>query len=229
MPHARDYIVVSRRQETPTTATLSLAPMQGPLPMWRPGQCLTVYFPDLSETLGKLYSISSAPSEGILTITVKGMGRFSNRLCALKEGDCLLASLPHGTFMSDTAGPLVLVAGGMGITPFRGMLIEAAASLRPVVRLLYSAKYACDMPFSEALAALAEGSSTVTLERFTTKGLIVTPGVKNRRMRTEDILHQTPEDAHYLISGSLSFVLGIRNELRKSGIPRADILTEVYF
>lgn len=227
---ASEYVICRRRQETPTTSTLVLQKTDGTIPHYRPGQCLTVYFPDFSPTLGKQYSISSAPCEGVCAITVKAIGRFSNRLCKLSPGEYIAASNPQGTFYPTHGGAVMLLAGGMGVTPFRSIIVDTLSRHTPEhIGLYYSAHTLSDMPFVEELFALSKQHPMFHMERFVTKETTTIPGVKHRRMRAVDILGEHSGANEYLISGSLSVTLGLRNMLVEAGVSREDILTESYF
>ncbi len=229
---AREYVVLSKKQETSTTSTLFLMRVDGSIPRHVPGQYITVYFPDLSPTLGKQYSISSAPCEGKFAITVKAIGRFSNRLCSLSRGERLIASGPYGDFCVTQGRITAMLAGGMGVTPFRSILVEAAVRTRSSrMMLFYSSRFLTDMPFADELYMLSRRQRSLTVEQFITGGPISPKdGVNHRRMQPEDILGSLGPGSHaeFLISGSLSFVLGQKNTLLWYGIDRADIRTEVY-
>ena len=54
---------------------------------YQAGQYITVFFEDSSTPAGKAYSLSSAPHESELSITVKKVGEYSGRLHALNAGD----------------------------------------------------------------------------------------------------------------------------------------------
>lgn len=226
------YVVLARRQETPTTTTLSLEKIDGTILDYIPGQCLTVYFPDLSQTLGKQYSISSAPSEKIFSITVKAIGRFSERLCSLAAGDLMLASDPHGTFYPKHRDTVILLAGGMGVTPFRSIIVETLAKASAThISLFYSSKTLIDMPFADDLLRLSKQNPILTLERFVTnQSNVSSRGIKYRHMRLDDITNAYDlQNAEFLISGSLGFVLELKNMLIKAEVNRENILTEAYF
>lgn len=227
---AQEYIVRARKEETPTTATLFLSLRDGSLPSYKPGQTITVYFPELSPLLGKQYSISSAPCERVLSITVKDVGRFSNRLHALERGEVILASKPQGAFCPAYQRPLIMLAGGMGITPFRSIVMHACAVSPLPFSLFYSARSLREMPFGEELDAQAKQHASFSMERFATREPLPTPGIQCRRMRFDDIAGEERLDmpAQYAISGSLSFVLGCRNMLVEHGIDRSRILTEAH-
>lgn len=225
-----EYVVLTRKQETCTTTTVSLVRADGTVPCFRPGQCLTVYFPDLSPTLGKQYSISSALCEQMCTLTVKAIGKFSNRLCSLSSGERIFASDPQGNFSPSWRCSTVLLAGGMGITPFRSVIVEAVSlSLPSQIRLFYTAKASTDMPFGNELHILSQQNSSFSMERFVTKESISSTELKSRRMRPDDIVSTHDLQTEYLISGPLNFVLGLKNMLVTAGVGRAQILTESYF
>lgn len=227
-----EYVVLARKQETPTTTTLSLAKRDGTIPRYRSGQCLTVYFFNLSPTLGKQYSISSAPCEQKCTITVKAIGRFSDRLCSQAPGSSILVSDPQGTFYPKySTRDVVLLAGGMGITPFRSIILQNILQAHAAkIWLFYSIKTDVDMPFGDELYELSKRHYPFHLERFVTqKSEIASADVKYRRMRPDDILSNNYPLTEYLISGSLTFVLGLRNQLVTAGVNRENISTEAYF
>jgi 3-ketosteroid 9alpha-monooxygenase subunit B len=90
---------------------------------YRAGQFLTFQVPWGATSLGRCYSLSSAPEcDAEWTVTVKRVaeGRVSNWFHdALREGDAVRVSPPAGRFVLDpsSARPLALFGGGSGITP----------------------------------------------------------------------------------------------------------------
>ncbi|MBP9710718.1 MAG: hypothetical protein KBD50_00415 [Candidatus Pacebacteria bacterium] len=125
---------------------------------------------------------------------------------------------------------MVLLAGGMGITPFRSVIVEAMLlSLNPQIKLFYSNKLSTDMPFGNELYLLSQQYSPFSIERFVTKEPTSSTELRYRRMRPDDILSIRDPQIEYLISGSLNFVLGLKNALVVAGVDRANILTESYF
>ncbi len=71
----------------------------------------------------RAFSISSSPTENFIMLTTKyGITPFKKALARLKPGVIITASHPAGTFILDENTPAVLIAGGIGITPFRSMI-----------------------------------------------------------------------------------------------------------
>jgi predicted ferric reductase len=70
------------------------------------------------------YSLSAAPTRHHLRITVKHLGDGSGRVRTLRAGTRVLAEGPYGTFTSDrrTSDKVLLIGGGIGITPLRALL-----------------------------------------------------------------------------------------------------------
>lgn len=224
------YQVLAKKPETANITTLTLQRVDGRMPVFRAGQYITVYFPDLNSTLGKEYTISSAPYESSFHITVKAMGRYSGRLCSLKVGDTFLASGAQGHFYPHDTESVCLIAGGMGITPFRSIIKDALNSARKSkVHLLYSGRYAFDMPFSEELFRLSNHALSFTLDRFVTRDIAIPRAAKSRRMRREDILSVMQREApqEYLVSGSLPFVCDVKDVLGSLAVPAERVLTEI--
>lgn len=87
----------------------------------------------------RTYSVSSAPSDECLRISVKRVGAVSGYLHDhSKVGDGLQARAPRGGFVVDAAEcrPLVLLAAGVGATPLLSMLREVVFAGKRVRRKL---------------------------------------------------------------------------------------------
>ncbi len=109
------------------------------------------------------YSIASAPEDRRLVLTVERLddGEVSPYLVdELRPGDELELRGPVGGYFvwEDTlGGPLLLVAGGSGVVPFRAMLRhhQAVESIVPV-RLLCSARSLGELVYRDELMRLAD-------------------------------------------------------------------------
>jgi predicted ferric reductase len=103
------------------------------------------------------YSLSAAPNDRFLRITVKAVGDDSLRAQHLRPGVRVIAEGPYGTFTVDrrTRPRIALIAGGIGITPIRA-LVESMPAGPGDITLLYRAAYGSDVAFRKELIALAE-------------------------------------------------------------------------
>ena len=71
------------------------------------------------------FSLSAAPKHDQMRLTVKNLGDHSSSLVNLKKGTRVMVEGPYGTFTAsrtDVRRPLVLIGGGVGITPIRAMI-----------------------------------------------------------------------------------------------------------
>jgi ferredoxin-NADP reductase len=108
------------------------------------------------------YSIASAPEDGYLVLTVERLedGEVSSYLAGeLRAGDQFELRGPIGGYFvweASLNGPVLLVAGGSGIVPFRAMLRHrAAVSSTVAVRLLYSSRSLDEVIYRDELLRLA--------------------------------------------------------------------------
>jgi predicted ferric reductase len=84
------------------------------------------------------FSISEAPRGDSFRITVKALGDHTAKFGTIKVGTTVLAEGPFGVFTSDTAtrSKVLLIAGGIGITPVRALLEEFSGDVVTVYRAL---------------------------------------------------------------------------------------------
>jgi ferredoxin-NADP reductase/predicted pyridoxine 5'-phosphate oxidase superfamily flavin-nucleotide-binding protein len=153
--------VQSLQQESSDIRSLLLAPEQGAAPRFAAGQHLPVRITSAAgETLLRTYSLSSAPSDGFLRISVKAQGRVSRHLHEqIQVGDVLEVRPPLGSFTlnSETNRPLVLIGAGVGITPLLSMLREQVAlGQGKRIHFIQGARTLGDLPFQAELRELLQ-------------------------------------------------------------------------
>ncbi|MGV9565695.1 ferredoxin reductase family protein [Streptomyces sp. NPDC003480] len=103
------------------------------------------------------YSLSAAPRPNMLRITVKAIGDHSSALRDLTPGTRVWAEGPYGALTADrrSRGKVLLVAGGVGITPMRA-LFETLPGAPGDLTLLYRANTTQDLALWDELAQIAE-------------------------------------------------------------------------
>jgi predicted ferric reductase len=101
------------------------------------------------------FSLSAAPNGAWLRLTIKELGDWTARLQELRPGTRLFVEGPYGamTGARRTRPRVVLIAGGIGITPLRALLEELPAAPGQIT-LLYRASAADDLVFRSELDAL---------------------------------------------------------------------------
>jgi predicted ferric reductase len=121
----------------------------------RPGQFLLFRFLSWGHLLtAHPYSISNVPADGLIRITVADLGDHSGRLRTLRPGTKAVLEGPFGGFVGQRrTGAVLLVAGGAGVGPIRGLAEQFARMGRSVV-VVYRASRADDLALYHELSAL---------------------------------------------------------------------------
>jgi ferredoxin-NADP reductase len=119
--------------------------------------------------LGHAFSIVSAPHENEVVVATRLRdSAYKQALRALSPGDAAQLDGPFGTLTldeADAARPVVLIAGGIGITPFVSILRDAAQRRRAQrLVLVYSNRRPEDAAYLEELQALAATLPSFTLQ-----------------------------------------------------------------
>ncbi|RME53622.1 FAD-dependent oxidoreductase [Candidatus Woesearchaeota archaeon] len=123
-----------------------------------PGQFCILSF-DESFAESRAYSLASIPSDAFLLFGVKRHGEFSSRLHAMKEGARLFVKGPFGTYTLKRAKTkdLAFLAGGVGVTPFLGMIRQALEEGREGrLLLIYSVRTPHEIVQKEMIDSLAK-------------------------------------------------------------------------
>jgi ferredoxin-NADP reductase len=136
--------------ELPDTKTIRLKWPDGHNPDFKTGQFITVYWPDTTN-YKRAYSLSScALDRGFYEVTVKRDGKMGTRIVDwAKAGDKMFVIPPVGKFLPAYDKNLICIAGGSGVTPFRGFTREATRrSLATKITILYSVRTTADVIFN---------------------------------------------------------------------------------
>ena len=218
--------------ETATVSSLYLEPTAEPV-TFTAGQYLTVLLPNLGPAEGKAYSISSAPYEERVRLTIKTMGQFSRALLALQPGDILTTSAPYGFFYpeSDDTSTLAFLAGGIGITPCLSIIknLTEQADARPV-HLFYSNQTEADIVFAKELQTAQATHANLQLHHFITRAEPANAAHTPGRMQAADIVKTVDDDAAtYFICGSMNFTKDLWQDLRAANVASHQLYTEGFF
>lgn len=120
---------IDRKEVAPNVYTFSFKPMTELT--WHAGQHAMIEIITANgKTARRMFSLSSAPSEGRASITTRFVGEsaseFKKGLWALQPGSSAKLRGPVGPmYVREPSDTNVFVASGIGITPFRSMLIQA--------------------------------------------------------------------------------------------------------
>jgi ferredoxin-NADP reductase len=203
-----------------------------PLPVFQAGQWVNLRLlnDDGSEWAKAAYSIASAPSAGTerIELGIKIEGAFTKRLAALQAGDRVELQGPWGVFTLDpNTKRHVLIAGGIGVTPFVSMVREAAVTGQDVT-LLYSCRTPEEAAYLNELNALATLHQNITIFCTCTRGVPVGWEGEEGRI-TNDLLGRVVMDgARYLLCGPDGFMKELRALLVARGIDPKQVKQESF-
>jgi predicted ferric reductase len=169
------------------------------------------------------YSLSAEPDGHRLRFTSTVTGRFSRSLPALEPGTRVVAEGPCGGLVLPRGwtGPVVLIAGGIGVTPLRALFASApSASLS----MIYRGHAPDRMPLRGELDRIADH-----------RGAAVHYVVGSRhdpdaRLSAARIASMCPDVRHALVfvCGSAGFVRHVRPMLTELGVPDRRVRAESF-
>ena len=135
-----DLIVTEVREETPLIRAIRLAPTRDrSLPSWEAGAHIKVNLPQGDERSYSLVNASTDPSANtnprsyLLGVRLEEPSQGGSVFMhALKPGDVISVSAPSNNFpLAATEKPVILLAGGIGVTPLVSMAAELTARGHP--------------------------------------------------------------------------------------------------
>jgi len=156
----RKFVVVRRVDESDEITSFYFAPEDGKAILaFQPGQYIGLRVDIDGEEMRRQYSLSAAPNSKMYRISVKREpnGKVSNYLHDhMTVGKTIDLMPPSGEFtLTASDKPLVLISGGVGITPMLAMLDAALPTKRPVV-FIHAARHGGVHAFGKKIADLAQ-------------------------------------------------------------------------
>lgn len=188
----------------------------------------------LVETGVRSFSLASSPHEPYLMITTRiRRSAFKNTLNGMKIGQEIEIEGPKGNFVlhSNSAVPAIFLAGGIGITPFRSIVLDAVHRQLPhQIILFYSNRRVEDTPFLNELASINNPHfmfiPTMTQMEKSTKVWTGHRGYINADILRKFIPNiKTPV---YYIGGPPAMVESLRHMLLDLGIKTESLRTEEF-
>ncbi|QXL83420.1 ferredoxin--NADP reductase [Comamonas sp. NLF-1-9] len=209
---------------------------------FRPGQALDLILSSAgadpnSSDVRHAFSIVSAPHEDELVVTTRmRASKFKNALDGLPLGAAVELDGPFGslTLHKKTERAGVLIAGGIGVTPFMSMLRHAAheGSAQPL-RLLYSNRRPEDCAFLDELQQLERLNphfkllATMTEMEKSSQPWSGATGLVDAAFIRRAI-EGLPAPVFY-VSGPPAMVQAMREMLEQAGVDEDDVRSEEFY
>ncbi|MFC4597775.1 FAD-dependent oxidoreductase [Cohnella hongkongensis] len=173
----------------------------------------------------KPFSIASAPAENSVRITTRIPGSpsdFKKALLELKPGMTVKMSGPLGSFYPEENGPTLLVAGGIGMTPFRSILMQRKAEGKKAgspIHLLYMDSSKSYL-YSDELDEIAAGDPFVRVAYLSSR--------EELNQELETFLSSNKSMGSYLTAGSKSFADSVSAYFRNKDVPKKKIKRDAF-
>jgi ferredoxin-NADP reductase len=219
------FTLSATKQEANDTFSFIFAPEE-PL-QWKAGQLLRYVLnhpnPD-DRGVERFFSIASAPHEEHVMLTTRFASKsssFKKALKNLRRGDAVEAHDLEGDFVVDhRKKTFVFIAGGIGITPFRAILLDLEHNKKPLnVQLLY-ANRDNDFPYRKELEALRRRHPEFRID------YVVSPN----RIDEKSIPQLVPDiqKPMFYVSGPEPMVESMDKTLKKIGVSKKRIKNDFF-
>lgn len=186
--------------------------------IWKSGQYLRYILPHLNpDNRGykRYFTISTAPHEKMIGLTTrfareKGSS-FKETLHNLQIGDIVEAGAPDGDFVVDKPNEkYIFIAGGIGITPYRAILLDLAHKSLPINVTLFYANKTNDFVFKKELESLVKDHHNFKIYYFVSPKRIEEKTIKRKVF---DLTRPI-----FCISGPAPMVFSFEEMLQKMGV-----------
>ena len=170
------------------------------------------------------YSLSAAPTEHFMRITVKNLGDHSGSLAFLKPGTRVYVEGPYGAFTAGRSSRrhVVLIGGGVGITPIRAIMEEFGPGVQ--MDVIFRASRPEDIVFKDELDYLAAKSEDAVRIHY-----LVGPRAQHS-MDAIYMTHLVPlfAQSDIYICGPAPLVDAVRQAARALGVPNSRFHDEAF-
>lgn len=232
---ARAFLVAEKRVESEEITTFVFRPADGQAVMaFAPGQYIGVRVMVNGEEQRRQYSLSAASNGQTYQVSVKREegGKVSGFLHAqLKVGDTVELFPPSGAFtLAEGSRPIVLISGGVGITPTLAMLDKALETGREI-RFIHAARHGGVHAFREHIDGLAQRYPQLKRHYIYAEERAGQPpadaiGLLGKEQLGEWLPQSRDVDAYFL--GPVPFMQAVKRSLRELGVPEGQTYYEFF-
>lgn len=219
------YTVEAVNHPNNSTTEVVLRAKGQPIKHAHAGQFLFVRFKEKGLDESHPFTISSAPHEDVLRLTIKASGNFTRHLFAnLKVGTSAIVEGAYGMFNYKMTGEKqIWVAGGIGVTPFLSFLRDLKTGLTHDVDFYYTVRHPEEAVFKDEIEAAAKQNSRLKARiRFSS-----TDG----SLTVDEIVRNAGGDIrehHVYMCGPLPMVQAFEKKFMEAGLPADNIHFEEF-
>ena len=193
---------------------------------WTAGQYVRVELPHDNpdeEGVRRWFTNSAAPYEGILQITTRVTDTtFKQALFQLEIGstNLRLIEAPEGDFVwQDANMPVVFVAGGIGVTPFRSIIKQRIHDGQALNLSLVYGSRSPEVPFKDELSGWMGADPTLKVHYVSGSPLTAEALIAELSTLNSSLVY---------VSGPEPMVEALSDDLKKHGLPEAQLKQDFF-
>jgi ferredoxin-NADP reductase len=218
--------LVAKRAEAPDV--MSFVFSSDALLTWQPGQFLHYRLPHLDADergITRYFTIASAPFEKHVMLTTRCASErsssFKRALGQRPIGTTIDADAPAGDFvLADPGREHVLMAGGIGITPFRAMLLDLDHQGLPINATLLYANRTSDFVYQAEIDRLLERHPRLAVRYLVSPARVTESSIRDAAIDLgKPVFH---------VSGPEPFVEAVESLLAGLGVPDAHVKRDYF-
>ena len=191
---------------------------------WRPGEhaIMSLRRKGVRGKYFRAFSVASIPEEGVMKIGTKIPSKpsaFKRSLAAMQVGDTVSIRGPFGWFtLQDQSSPILCIAGGIGITPFRALFKQLAKHNSRRVRLIHSGSQHL---FKGDITGIASADPNISVEYVNDRD-------EAEEAVTEYIL-EFGSHGYFYIAGDPGMIRAKKKLLKSLGVRGKQIINDPFF
>ena len=195
---------------------------------WEAGQFLSYSLPHQDPDdrgIVRYFTIASAPFERHVMLTTRfaseGGSSFKHALRRLPDGAMVEVSKPDGDFvLGDPGANHVLIAGGIGVTPFRSILLDLDHRELPINATVLYANRTPEFVYRTEIDALASRHPRLAVRYLVSPARVTEASIR--------AVAPDPVKPVFHVSGPEPFVAALEGMLSGLGVPDAHIRRDYF-
>lgn len=190
---------------------------------FKPGQFIFPQFDQDGLKERHPFSITSSVKDNFLTLNIKKLGDFTDKIPTIKKGTKVKVEGPYGGFSYLKGGyHQIWVAGGIGITPFLSMVDSIDFEGKYMIHIYHSIRDEGDKVLVDKMNEIIEPSENIIYDVIDTK--------TSPRITSDQILEQSKEleNPDIFICGPINMIKDISSQFNAKKIPKEKIHTEYF-
>ena len=222
-----DYKVSAVREKGDGITEIEFVPQGRPMRA-DPGQFIYLAFDEADAVSDEPhpFSLSSAPENKTIRLSIKGLGDWTHDVSKVKVGERARIWGPYGhfseTLFQSPRRPAVFIAGGIGVTPFLSLMQSKALLEREgPVTMIYSVPKPDQAVYREDLEHYAgkRGDHRLVVHLSDEEGFI-------DRAYLENLLEHPLKEAVFMVCGPAAMMKAMENMLWEAGVDSEFIVME---